>query len=238
MIGGESPFVIKSPSGAALCPVFSSPARFHRGDDDRSPAVVVLVLHGGSADSSAPTRWRNLAILRLWPVAREIARKVPHASVYRLRFAVRGWNGDGSAALRDARWAMTVVQREHPGAPIVVVGHSMGGRVALHIGGDVGVAGIVLLAPWAPSDEPAEQLADVPVVVVQGGRDRVIPEPTTRPWISRAEHAGARVHRSLLPWAGHAMLRRFWVWHRLAADGVLTVLAESRVIAEDQSVSD
>lgn len=211
-----------SPDGAGLAPVAFPPA---------SPTAVVLVLHGGGADSFAPARWRNLAVLRLWPIARVIAREVSEVTVVRLKFSIRGWNGDGTAALRDGRWALGTLRREHPGLPIVIVGHSMGARVAARLGGDSGVAGIVLLAPWTPSGDPTAQLAGVPVVVVQGGRDRMIPEPTTRPWMSRAKNEGALLQVNVLPWAGHTMLRRFWVWHRLAADGVRTVLAESKVLS-------
>lgn len=207
--------MIQSPAGAALSPVARPPA---------APTAVVLVLHGGSADNAAGTRWRDPAVLRLMPVARVIARTVPTASVHRLRFSVRGWNNDGSAALRDARWALGRLSGQYPGVPIVLVGHSMGARVALHAGGDPGVAGAVLMAPWAPSSDPAAQLAGKSVVILQGGRDRVVPEATTRPWKARAEMAGARITRTLLPWGEHTMLLRFWVWHRLAAQGVLDVL--------------
>jgi predicted esterase len=214
--------VIKSSDGAAL---IRSPARSGQSAD-----VAVLVLHGGSADSFAPTHWRDLAVLRLWPVARAVGRDVPGAAVYRLRLSTRGWNGQGEAALRDARWAVATMRERESGKPIVLVGHSLGARVALRIGGDEDVAGVVALTPWVPSEDPAAQLAGVPVVVIQAGRDRVIPEPTTRPWFSRAENAGARLSREVLPWAGHTMVRRFWVWHRLAAEGVRTVITESGAV--------
>ena len=191
---------------------------------------MVLVLHGGSADSAVATTWRDLAVLRLRPVARTVARQVAGTAVYRLRFSVRGWNGDGAAALRDARWALANLRSAHPGTPIVVLGHSMGGRVAALLGGDAEVVGIVLLAPWVPSGDPAEHLAGVHVVMVQGGRDRTIPLATTQPWISHAEHTGTHLHRTVLPWGEHTMVLRFRVWHRLAADGVATVLTEAGVI--------
>lgn len=206
--------MIKSSEGAALSQ--ASPPR-------SDAAVAVLVLHGGSAESFAPTRWRSPAVLRLWPVAKVVARSVPRAAVYRLRFSIRGWNGDGSSALSDARWALDRLRERHPGVPLILVGHSMGGRVAAHLGGDPGVAGIVMLAGWTPSNDPAAQLAGVPVIAIQGGRDRVIPESTTRPFMARATHFGAQLQLILLPWGGHTMLRRFWVWHRLAAEGVHTV---------------
>lgn len=195
----------------------------------------MLVLHGGRDSSAASTRWRDLAIVRLWPVARFIAGRMPTAAVYRLRFSVRGWNGSGGQVLQDARWALEKMRADHPGLPIVVVGHSMGGRVALYVGNDPDVAGLVLLAPWAASHDPAEQLAGVPVMVIHGARDRMIPVATTRPWTSRASTAGARLTQIVLPWGGHAMLWQFRVWHRLAADGVRTVLAQSSVATPRQS---
>lgn len=221
--------MITSAAGAALATV-CSPAR----SGALSARAVVLVLHGGSEDSETPTRWRNLAVLRLRPVARAIARHVPGAVVFRLRFSVRGWNGNGAAAVADARWALEKLRSRHPGLPVVLVGHSMGGRVAVYIGGDEDVAGLVLLAPWVPSGDPADQLAGVPVVLVQGGRDRSIPLATTEPWISRAEHAPASISRTVLPWAEHTMLLRFRVWHRLAAAGVRSVLAEADVPGDPQ----
>ena len=214
--------VINSDDGAALSQTSAKPSRT---GPEAGAQRVVLVIHGGGTDSFAVARWRNLAVLRLWPFARVIARRDPSAAVYRLKFSIRGWNQNGEAALRDARWALQTMRDRHPGLPIVLVGHSMGGRVALLTGGDPDVAGVVLLAPWAPSDEPAAQLAGVPTVIVRGGRDRIIPPATTDPWIARARHLGAVVSETMLPWAGHAMLRRFWVWHRLAADGVASVLA-------------
>lgn len=218
-----------SASGAALAAVSSS-AR-----SGTEPAVAaVLVLHGGSPDSVVPTQWRNLAIVRLWPVARAIARHVPGVIVHRLRFSVRGWNGNGASAIADARWALEQLRRLHPGLPIVVVGHSMGGRVAAQVGADPDVAGLVLLAPWVPSGDPADQLAGVPVDIVQGGRDRSIPLATTQPWISHAENAPATISRTVLPWGEHTMLLRFWVWHRLAAAGVRTVLSQARASVPDQ----
>lgn len=221
--------MIKADSGAALATV-SSPAR-----SGAAPAMAaVLVLHGGSPGSVTPTQWRNLAILRLWPVARAIARGVPNITVHRLRFSVRGWNGNGASAIADSRWALAELRAQHPGLPIVVVGHSMGGRVAAQIGGDPDVAGVVLLAPWVPSGDPADQLAGVPVVIVQGGRDRSIPLATTEPWISHAENSPATITRTVLPWGEHTMLLRFWVWHRLAAAGVRTVLSHARVSVPEQ----
>jgi alpha-beta hydrolase superfamily lysophospholipase len=177
------------------------------------------------------------AVLRLIPVAWTIAAHVPTAAVYRLKFSVRGWNGDGAAVLGDARWAIDEIASAHPGLPIAVVGHSLGGRVAMHVvgtrsrvdpsGNSSAVVGAVGLAPWVDPRDPVNLLEGVPLFVVQGTRDRIVPEPSTRAWLARAAQAGARIDSTLIDGAGHAMLRYFRRWHRLAAHGVTTVLTDA-----------
>ncbi len=209
-------------------------ARLLTTSSPAAPTAAVLVFHGGSATSTLTVSRFAPAVLRLIPVAWAIATHVPTAAVYRLKFSVRGWNGDGAAVLGDARWAIDQLAQAHPGLPIVVVGHSLGGRVAMHVVGSSSgaaasgarsrVAGAVGLAPWVDPGDPVDLLHGVPLAVVQGTRDRIVPEASTRAWLARAAQAGARIDSTLIDGAGHAMLRYFRRWHRLAADGVVTVL--------------
>lgn len=186
----------------------------------RDARFAVLVLHGGSADSTAAVgRW-SLAALRLWPVARSVARSTPGAAVYRLRNSVRGWDGDGAAVLADAHWALDRMTATHPGVPLIAVGHSLGGRVAAHLAEAGVVAGAVGLAPWFKPDDPVTGLRGVPIAVVQGTRDRMVPTPSTEPWLARAQVAGAVVRRSVVDGGEHAMLRHYRRWHRLTAESV------------------
>lgn len=210
---------VKRSTGAVLIPA-AAPA---------GATVGVLVLHGGSADSTmAVGRW-SLAALRLAPVARAVARSVPGAAVYRLRNSVRGWNGDGAAVLGDARWALDRMAAAHPDVPLVVIGHSLGGRMAVHLAAEDGrsagpVVGAVGLAPWLKPDDPVTGLPGVPIAVVQGTRDRMIPTPSTEPWLSRAAAAGAVLRRSVVDGGEHAMLRHLHRWHRLTVESVGWVL--------------
>lgn len=190
------------------------------------PTAAVLVLHGGSVESTMRVARLSPAALRMVPIARVVARGVPAAAVYRLRFSVRGWNGDGAAVLRDAGWAVEQIAAQHPGIPIVAVGHSLGARVAVQTARTVPVVvGAVGLAPWLVADDSVEGLRGVPLFVVQGTRDRTIPEKTTRVFIDRARREGAPVESVLIDRGGHPMLRSFRRWHALAVDGVRTVLA-------------
>jgi alpha-beta hydrolase superfamily lysophospholipase len=105
----------------------------------RRPEAVVLVLHGGRETSLAPVRARQLAVLRMLPFATRIFRSGSgRVAVARLRNVTRGWNATGGqepAPVRDAEWALGRLTERFPGLPIGLVGHSMGGRTAMRIGG-------------------------------------------------------------------------------------------------------
>lgn len=187
--------------------------------------LAVLVLHGGSSDSVEPVRNTSLAAARLAPVAWAIARGPGRPAVYRLRNSVRGWNGDGAAVLGDAREAVDRISRQsgRPDRPIVLVGHSLGGRVAFRLAGPVGstpVVGAVGLAPWAVERDPVEHLRGVPLAVIQGTADRMIPMTSTRPWLARAAAAGAELDETIIDGGDHTMLRGWRRWHAATVAGV------------------
>ena len=223
--GPDNRSVTLSPDHARLS-VTASPS---------APTSAVLVLHGGSVDSTGPVRRWSTALLRLVPVARAVAEQVPSAAVYRLRFSVRGWNGDGAAVLRDAHWAVRRITQQHPGIPIVTVGHSLGGRVAVQTARtEPGVVGAVGLAPWLVADDPVQGLDGVPLFVVHGTSDGTIPEESTHAWLTRARSEGAVVQAVLIERGDHPMLRFFRRWHALAAEGVQAVLAAVPPGTDDQ----
>ena len=55
----------------------------------------------------------------------------------------------------DTRLALEQIAAKYPGVPIGLLGHSMGGRVALHLADDERVSAIVALAPWVERTGPA-----------------------------------------------------------------------------------
>ena len=120
---------------------------------------------------------------------------------------------------------------------MVLVGHSLGGRVAVHLARSAGpaaagpVVGVVGLAPWLEPGDPVEGLTRVPLAVVQGTNDRMIPTRSTEPWLDRAARAGVRLRRFVVDGGEHTMLRHYRRWHRDCVDGVRWVLATAAAAA-------
>ena len=142
-----------------------------------APRAAVLVLHGGKAESRAPVETAHVTVRRMQPFARDLAALGDDLAVAQLRYRVRGWNTTGADALNDVEFALGVLDARFRGVPIVLVGHSMGGRAALRSAGHPAVRGVVALAPWLPGAEPIEQLADRDLVVLTAaflGRTRLI----------------------------------------------------------------
>ncbi len=185
----------------------------------RHARAVVLVLPGGRATSAAPAR-RGAAYLRMVPFAKAIgwSTRGGNVAVWTLRYRVRGWNGDAQDPVHDARWALAEARRSHPGAPVVLVGHSMGGRVALRLAGEPEVVGVCALAPWIEAGEPAPR-PGATIVIAHGDADRVTSSA------SSAAYA-ARIGASFVPVPGetHGLLRRPVFWTRLVTAFVASAL--------------
>ncbi|MEV4731791.1 alpha/beta fold hydrolase [Saccharopolyspora sp. NPDC049426] len=175
------------------------------------PRTVLLALHGGRPVSRAPVRGTHFAYRRMFPLAR--AGQRPDVAVWVLRNRVRGWNEPALDAVGDAHRALDVIRRAHRGARIALLGHSMGGRVALRLAGEPDVVGVCALAPWTTPDDPVEQLTGRIVRIVHGDRDRTTPPETSLTYSRRARRAGATLSRHVISGSGHAMLRRSRQWN-------------------------
>ncbi len=191
---------------------------------------VVLVLHGGKVSSSAAVRRGNLVVLRMVPFARSLQRALAPTGteVWSLRYAARGWNAPLEAPVRDARWALDGIRERHGRVPVVIVGHSMGGRTALRVADDRDVIGVVALAPWLPDAEPVMSVTGKWVLILHGRRDRWVPAAGSLAWSRRAQEVTAALERFELTWTGHPMLRRAGTWHALATTHVAGMLAQAR----------
>jgi dienelactone hydrolase len=178
---------------------------------------VVLVLHGGAERGEGRVRPWKLAYVRMVPLARAIHRagRKRGVEVRLLRNRVYGWNGGGQSAIADARWALERIREDHPGVPIVLVGHSMGGRVSLQVADDPAVTGVAALAPWTPEGERVDAVAGRSVLIAHGTLDRMTDPAGSYSFARRAEPLTTRLVRFEIGQEGHAMLRRSAVWTRL-----------------------
>lgn len=194
------------------------------GDGELSRAkAVALVLHGGKETSESPAASRQLAVLRMVPLARHLVAVGAERglAVWRLRFRYRGWNSEAAHPMEDLDWAIRQLRLRHGRAPIVIVGHSMGGRAALRGAGADGVTGVVGLAPWVPEGEPCEQLIGRRVLVVHGVRDRITSAERSREFVTSIRPIAEEAIYVGMRNCGHAMLQRTQVWNRLTSDFVL-----------------
>ena len=109
-----------------------------------APKAVLLALHGygdygASTFGRAARAWAAAGIATYAPDQRGFGR-----SPGRMR-----WPGAG-VLVQDAAAAFAAIAARHPGLPVFVAGHSMGGAVALATAGEGGLpgaAGLILFAP-------------------------------------------------------------------------------------------
>ncbi|MEP6853401.1 MAG: alpha/beta hydrolase [bacterium] len=189
---------------------------------------IVLVLHGGRERGLSRVRPGQLSVLRMVPIARRIAAAGSgRLAVSRLQFAVRGWNGAAASPVADAEWAIDQIRlRYGPDVPLALVGHSMGGRTALRVGGAAGVRSVVGLAPWLPGGEPTGQLRGRRVLLVHGSADRVTSPRASARYVETL--GGVTAGASFVEVVGgeHTMLRRREVFESLAAGFVTGTLLD------------
>ena len=189
-----------------------------------SPDAVVLVLHGGQEHSSRPAGWWQLPVLRMLPIARSIVRAGDgRLAVLRIRYAVRGWNDDAASPLRDTKKALDTIAARYAAVPIVLVGHSMGGRVALALTGDEQVSAVVGLAPWIERTDTCSPHDGVRLLLLHGLADRITSPAASRHLVERLQQEGRQASFVGITGEKHAMLRRRRSWDRLTAGFVCAV---------------
>jgi alpha-beta hydrolase superfamily lysophospholipase len=191
------------------------------------PTAAVLLLHGGRAEGAEPPPVLNLPALRMRPFVGAVARAVKGRGVLiaEVRYRHRGWNGSSADAARDAEVALGRLREQAGPVPVVLLGHSMGGRAALRAAGDPAVRGVVALAPWCPADEPVDHLGGRRLYLLHDETDRVTSARQSWEFVRRARAAGADAAGIPMPTGGHAMLRGANLWHRRAAELAAALLS-------------
>lgn len=188
--------------------------------------AVALVLPGGKARSEDPMSPRQLTALRMRPFAGSLHQQgASHGlAVWSVRYRYRGWNGSAMSPVADARWVLDEVRRRHGDLPVVLVGHSMGGRTAIRVAGDESVKGVVALAPWVETGDPIEQLAGRALLVAHGDIDAITSPRASRRLAEAAARLTSPVARVCVRADTHAMLTRWRTWHRLSTGWALATL--------------
>lgn len=195
-------------------------------EPDGDTTAVVLVLAGGKAKSFAPGDPSHLPAVRMRPFAARLHRsgRGHGLAVWTLRYRYRGWNGAQRSPVVDVQWALEEVRRRHGYLPVVLVGHSMGGRAALAAGGDPLIRGVCALAPWTESTDTVTQLAGQTVLIAHGNVDMVTSPRASRDYAARTAQVAARVGYVVVAGDLHAMVFRWRAWHRLAVGFTLGCL--------------
>lgn len=189
---------------------------------------VVLMLHGGVPTSTDPVHDYSGSLRRSAAMRAALLPRLEQADLaaWLLRYAARGWNE--GAPVADARWALEQVHATHPGVPVVLLGHSMGARTAVHCADDPAVLGVVALAPWLPPSEPVEPLVGRRLAAAHGSRDRITSARATRAYVERAVEAGAEATFTDMGFIGHYMLTHVRRWNRFALHQTLGLFEAAR----------
>ena len=192
---------------------------------DGQTRALILMLHGGKPRSTQSVDGRSASWRRMLWLQREIADRAHDAGVgvWSVRYRTRGWNG-GREPRADARWALEQVRNELREVPVVLLGHSMGARVAVHVADDPSVVGVVGLAPWWSADDPVDTLAGRRLLAAHGRRDRITSFRETSRYVERARTVADSAELRDMGALGHYMLTGAGRWHDVAIESSLAVL--------------
>ncbi len=204
-----------------------SPA-LERRDPVEPPRGIVLMLHGGAKAGLEPVGNRSTSLWRTSAMRNALEKRVlgQGLSLWLLRFGVRGWNagvGSEPSPVPDARWALDQAQAEHPGVPVVLLGHSMGGRTAAYVADHPSVVGVVALAPWLERSDPVAPLAGRHLIAGHGSRDKITSARSTRKYVERAREVAASAEFVDIGRLGHYMLHKPRRWNQFALQSTLEV---------------
>lgn len=194
-----------------------------------SPDLAVLVLPGGTDFSYRPFSPTQGSALRMYPFTASIQTRFGmRVRVKQAQYRVYGWNGDQASPMPQARAALDALAGEHPGIPIAVIGHSMGGRIAALLGDDERVTDILALAPWWQFADWRHIHDGVRVRAIHGDADTVTRAPRTAKGIAELAARGVDAEYLAVPGGRHPMLDHLGVWQGGALRFIGEALERSR----------
>ncbi|WP_348636474.1 alpha/beta hydrolase family protein [Mycobacterium shigaense] len=127
---------------------------------------------------------------------------------------MRGWNSPRYDAVVDATAALDAVRHRFALKSVVLVGHSMGGRVAARLAAGGQIGAVVALAPYWPRDDGDLIPASTRLLVVHGTADARTDPESSRIQTLRAQQRGIDAQWVGIDGVGHSMLGRRHEWHR------------------------
>lgn len=195
---------------------------------------AVLLAHGGKEDSHQMPHRRGGPVTRMRMIARAVAPRLAGrgVAVHTMCFRYQGWNGDERAPVPDVHWAVARLAERYGDIPLVLSGHSLGGRAVVNAADAPGVVGVLGLAPWLPANEPTAQLSGRRLLLAHGTRDHVTSPRSSYEYAARARAEGHDVARIVLPGSGHTLLSRARDWNRLVLAFSHTCLLDPRGAAD------
>ncbi|QTI67956.1 alpha/beta hydrolase [Gordonia polyisoprenivorans] len=190
------------------------------------PRLVVLVLPGGTDSSYRPFSPWQASALRMYPFTWSIRARFGRAvDVRQVRYRVYGWNGEQASPMPYARAALARARRAHPDTPVVLIGHSMGGRIAAQLAADPTVTGVLALAPWWQFADWRMINDDARVVAVHGDADTITLARKTAKGIAEMRDRGVDATYVSVPGGHHPMLDHLGLWQGSALAFVREELA-------------
>ncbi|HEY0905350.1 MAG TPA: alpha/beta fold hydrolase [Marmoricola sp.] len=203
--------------------------RLHLGRAPDTPRGLVLMLHGGAEHGHREIDRRSLAWRRTRWMFDSISGRLRADGVRTalLRFTVKGWNGAHGPVpppVADARVAVARLRDEHPGLPVVLIGHSMGARTAAWAADEPDVVGVLGLAPWFPPGDPVAPLAGRHLVAAHGRRDRITSARATQTYVGRAAAVAESARFVDMGTLGHYMISGVRRWNHVAVTESLAML--------------
>lgn len=196
-----------------------------------STRCTVIVLPGGRPRSWRKSRAFHLSNLRMRPFTRRLRRELEdECAVHQVRYRFRGWNAPTLPAVADVLGFLAT----QPKGPVILVGHSMGGRVAAHVSAHVDIAGIVALAPWWP--ERDSDLVRAPqVLTIHGTADTWTSATVSSAETDAMAARGVAARFIGIDGAGHFMLSNAGGWHRLTCDAVIEMIRSGGALSEESA---